>query len=118
LEVSVLAHGTLVAVQTNTMWPMFFFGFAGIFVVTQMYGLGLSKYWRWGFIASYIAGVLIVYSGRGWGNVSEIIRIPIIEYLMVFLLAGIIWLIMRFFGLFTGRLWTERVSKRITASGD
>jgi hypothetical protein len=32
-EILVAAHGTLVAVMTaNGMWPMFFFGFAGIFV--------------------------------------------------------------------------------------
>lgn len=103
LEISVLVHGTLVALQTNTMWPMFFFGFAGIFVVTQMYGLGLSKFWRWGFIAAYVAGVLIVYSGRGWANVNEIIRIPVIEYLLVFVLALIIWLIVRFGSWLSGR---------------
>lgn len=92
LEISVLVHGTVVAVQTTTVWPMFLFGFAGVFVVTQMYGLGLNKWWRWGFIAAYIAGVVIVYSGRGWGNVNEILRIPVIEYLLVFILALIIWL--------------------------
>lgn len=118
LEISVLVHGTLVALQTNTMWPMFFFGFAGIFVVTQMYGLGLNKYWRWGFIAAYIAGVLIVYSGRGWENVNEIVRIPIIEYLLVFVLALIIWLGMRLIGLFTGRTRKNVGSRRVTAAGD
>lgn len=118
LEISVLVHGTLVAVQTNTMWPMFFFGFAGVFVVTQMYGLGLSKYWRWGFIASYIAGVLIVYSSRGWENVSEIIRIPVIEYLLVFILALIIWLGMRLVGLFTKRPNKLSGSGRPVTSGD
>ena len=118
LEVSVLVHGTLVAMQTNTMWPMFFFGFAGIFVVTQMYGLGLNKYWRWGFIAAYIAGVAIVYSSRGWDSVNEIVRIPVIEYLLVFVLALIIWLIMRVVGLFTGRTKQRISSRRAAAAGD
>ena len=41
LEVSVLAYGMLAAVmQGNGIWPMFAFGFGGIFVVTQMHGLG------------------------------------------------------------------------------
>lgn len=118
LEVSVLVHGTLVALQTNTMWPMFFFGFAGIFVVTQMYGLGLNKYWRWGFIAAYIAGVLVVYSGRGWASVNEIVRIPVIEYLLVFVLALIIWLIMRLGALFTGRFGRRVSSRGAVTSGD
>lgn len=118
LEISVLVHGTLVALQTNTMWPMFFFGFAGMFVVTQMYGLGLNKYWRWGFIAAYIAGVLIVYSSRGWANVNEVVRIPLIEYLLVFLLALIIWLIMRFVGLFTNRTKQRLDSRRAATSGN
>ena len=43
MEVSVMIHGTLVAVmQGNGIWPMFLFGFAGIFVITQMHGLGLK----------------------------------------------------------------------------
>ena len=43
LEVAVLAHGTLVAImQGEGMWPMFAFGFGGIFVITQMHGLGLA----------------------------------------------------------------------------
>ena len=118
LEISVLVHGTLVALQTNTMWPMFFFGFAGIFVVTQMYGLGLNKYWRWGFIAAYIAGVLIVYSGRGWENVNEIVRIPVIEYLLVFVLALIIWLGMRLVGLFTNLTKQRLGPGRAATSGN
>ena len=33
LEVMVLFHGTVVAIQTDTVWPMFFFGFLTIFIV-------------------------------------------------------------------------------------
>ena len=44
LEVAVLAHGTLVAImQGEGMWPMFAFGFGGIFVITQMHGLSWSR---------------------------------------------------------------------------
>ena len=49
LEVSVLAHGTLVAImQGNRMWPMFAFGFGfgGIFVITQMHGLSWPRWVR------------------------------------------------------------------------
>ena len=103
LEVMVLVHGTLVAVmQGNGIWPMFAFGFAGIFVITQMNGLGLSFKTKAFILAAFIASTLWVYSGRGWIKLNEIIRIPLIEYLAVFLLAGLIggglWLAKRIRG--------------------
>ena len=93
-EVMVLLHGTIVAylTQGSDIWPMFFFGFATMFIVTQMYGLGLEKWQRWAFIAAYIAAVIIVYSSRGWVQLNEIVRIPVIEYGLVFVLALLIWL--------------------------
>ncbi len=90
LEVMVLVHGTLVAVmQGNNLWPMFFFGFAGIFVITQMHGLGLPKWAKWAILAVFIALTLLVYNGQ-WVRLNEIIRIPLIEYLAVFVFAGLI----------------------------
>lgn len=94
-EVTVLAHGTLVALAQagpTGFWPMFFFGFGGIFIITQMHGLGLARWVRWVLAGIYVAGVALVYAGRGWGNLNEIIRIPVIDYPAVFVLAGIIWL--------------------------
>lgn len=102
-EVLVGIHGTLVAVmQGNGIWPMFLFGFAGIFVITQMHGLRLSGRVRGLILAAYIAGVLWVYNSRGWGNLNEIVRIPLIEYLAVVVLALLIG----------GGLW---ITRRITA---
>ncbi len=102
LEFMVLIHGTLVAVmQGNGIWPMFFFGFAGIFIVTQMHGLGLKVWQRWGFLLAYVAAVLVVYSDRGWGQLNEIVRIPVIDYVLVFGIAGIIWVGMKLVGLVT-----------------
>jgi hypothetical protein len=90
-EVAVLLHGTLVAVmQGNQLWPMFAFGFGGVFIITQMHGLGLER-WKKGLIAAlYGAAALYAYSLRGWGQLNEIIRIPVIDYLAVFVLAGLI----------------------------
>jgi hypothetical protein len=91
LEVIVLVHGTLVAVmQENGIWPMFAFGFGGIFVITQMHGLNLKNWLKWSILAAYIGLTLLVYSQRGWNQLNEIIRIPVIEYLAVLLLAGLI----------------------------
>ena len=100
LEVAVLVHGTIVAVlQGNNIWPMFAFGFGGIFVITQMHGLGLSLRVRGGILAVYAALAVWVYSGRGWANLNEIIRIPVIEYLAVFVLAlligAVLWIARR-----------------------
>ncbi len=94
-EVLVLVHGTLVAlVQAGPggFWPMFFFGFGGIFIITQMHGLGLARWVRWALLGVYAAVVAGVYAVRGWGNLNEIIRIPVIDYPLVFILAGLIWL--------------------------
>ena len=99
-EVMVLVHGSLVAVmQRNNIWPMFAFGFGGIFVITQMHGLGLSRLVRGLILAAYVAAALGVYSQRGWIQLNEIVRIPIIEYLAVFaiayLIGGALWLFSR-----------------------
>ncbi len=100
-EVAVGVHGTLVAIfQGQGLWPMFAFGFAGIFILTQMHGLGWSRLVRWLVAGVYIAAALVVYNSRGWPNLNEIIRIPMIEYLLVLVLAGLIalglWMAARF----------------------
>jgi hypothetical protein len=92
-------HGTLVAVMQGAgLWPMFFFGFAGIFVITQMYGLGLKRWAQLVIFAAFAGSVLWVYSQRGWSQLNEIVRIPLIDYLAVFVLAG----------LFGAGLWVAR----------
>ena len=105
LELLVVFHGTLVAIMTaNNMWPMFAFGFAGIFVITQMHGLGLKLWSRLVILFLYIGAAIYIYSDRGWVQLNEIIRIPLIEYLAVFVLAGI----------FAGGLWIARTLKNRT----
>jgi len=99
-EVAVLFHGTMVALlQGNNIWPMFAFGFGGIFVITQMHGLGLSLRVRGAILAVYAALAVWVYSGRGLVKLNEIIRIPLIEYLLVFvfalLIGAVLWIARR-----------------------
>lgn len=96
-EALVLVHGSLVAYMqslrpdASNMVPMFFFGFAAIIVVTQMYGLRLKQWQRWMVIAVFLVLATINYSGN-WAALNEVIRIPFIEYLSVFVLAGLIWI--------------------------
>ncbi|WP_439658795.1 hypothetical protein ACSHWB_41465 [Lentzea sp. HUAS TT2] len=94
LELLVAVHGTLVAVMNsgpNGMWPMFFFGFVAIFVLTQMHGVGLSVRTRWWIGGTFVVAALAVYSWRGLGKIDEVVRIPLIEYLLVAVLALLIW---------------------------
>ena len=68
---------------------MFAFGFGGIFVITQMHGLGLSRLVRWVILALYIAAALVAYGLWDLTMIHQITWIPIIEYLGVLILAGI-----------------------------
>jgi hypothetical protein len=115
LELVVVIHGTLVAVMLGQeVWPMFLFGFLGVFVVTQMHGLGLALWQRWGFLLAYVGLVVLVYSQRGWEYLNEIVRIPAIDYVLVFVIAGIIWVGMKLVGWFNG----VRLPKYTAVSGD
>ena len=95
LEMWVVVHGTLVALESEhpQMWGMFFFGFMGIFIVSQMHGLGLSKIQKWGLTLAYLGGATAVAWQRGPLFYTELPRIAVIDYAGVFILAGILWLI-------------------------
>ncbi len=96
-EFTVLIHGALVAVmQGKGMWPMFAFGFGGIFILTQMHGLGLSRRARLAILAFYGIAATWVYASpeRGISKVWQLVAIPMIDYLLVLALAGIIGLIL------------------------
>lgn len=99
-EFTVLVHGTIVAVfQGNGLWPMFAYGFGAIFILTQLYGLGLRAWQRWAFMGVYVASALYVYNGRLIQGLLEIIRIPAIDYILVVVLAGIFWGIVKLLGI-------------------
>lgn len=87
LEALVLVHGTLVAIyQGNGLWPMFFFGFAAMIVLTQMHGLGLSARVRRVLALGFVLGTGLFYWQMGdLVRLNEVIRIPFIEYAAVFL---------------------------------
>jgi hypothetical protein len=87
--------------QGNNLWPMFFFGFTGIFVITQMHGLGWPRWIKIVVYLLFAAATVVVYNGQ-WARLNEIIRIPFIEYLAVFVLAGLIG----------GGLWIARRVKQ------
>ena len=110
LELLVAVHGTLVAVMNSGpdgAWPMFLFGFLTVFVVTQMHGLGLSKRTRWLMFGVFAVAVAGVYAWRGYGRVDEIVRIPVILYLVLAVVVLLIWPVAKLLG--TRRAAGERV---------
>ena len=72
----------------------FAFGFGGVFVITQMHGLKIPKWVRWSILGTYLGLALIVYGARDITMIHQIAWIPIIDYLAVFILAGILGLIL------------------------
>ena len=100
LEVFVALHGAVVAIiAKNGMWPMFFFGFLMMFIVTQLYGILKNRVAIAGITASYVLLVLVTYSGSlanlftgtpvGWADIHQITWIPVILYALVF---ALVWL--------------------------
>ena len=96
LEFMVLIHGTSVALfNYPETCGMFLFGFGLIFVVTQVHGLDLSYGVKSAVILLMTIGCLAFYSQYNFHNATEIFRIAVIDYLGVFVLAGILWCVKR-----------------------
>ena len=90
LEFFVLIHGVVVAIlQGNALWPMFAFGFGSLVVLTQMYGLGLNTLSQRLLAALFVIGAVVSYAVTGrLAQMHEIIRIPLLDYMVIFFLYG------------------------------
>ena len=99
LEISVVAHGVMVAVLAHQEWPRFFAGFLGMFVITQMHGIGLSKATRWILGGLYVGAVALIYAQtKGVIYSYEAAMIPLVEFLLVVIVSLIFWLVARLVG--------------------
>ncbi len=116
LEILVLPHAALVALnQGNNLVYMFLYGFAFMFIVTQMHGLGLKRWVKNVFYASFLLTILFTYTVlREPFQVNEVIRIPAIEYGMIPIMYGLWWVVARF----TGRFDNLREAEIPVATGD
>ncbi|MBI5671064.1 MAG: hypothetical protein HZC41_23970 [Chloroflexi bacterium] len=119
LEILVLPHAALVAInQGGGLVYMFVLGFAAIFIVTQMHGLGLKPWVKNLFGASFALTVFVIYAFiRQPFQVNEVIRIPFIEYGLVFVTYWL-WLL---FARLAGKLNRFRANDGTplpTAAGD
>jgi hypothetical protein len=98
-EVSVVAHGVMVAILAHEHWPRFFAGFLGMFVITQMHGLGLSKGTRWALGLAYVAVVALVYSQTmGLEKSWESAMIPFVEFVLVAIVSVLVFIFARLLG--------------------
>ena len=98
-EVSVVAHGAYVAWQNSQHWPRFLAGFLGMFVITQMHGLGLSKKTRWMLAVGYLVLIGMVYAATTkLADSWNAMLIPIVEFLLVVIVSLLILGLTRIFG--------------------
>jgi len=94
-ELSVVIHAVIVAIMNHDGWPRFLTGFLGLFVITQMHGLGLSRAARWGIGLAYVGLVVVVYARPGANSIIEPMMIPAFELLAVFVLSLVVSVISR-----------------------
>lgn len=122
-EILVLPHAAFVALnQGSGIVYMFLFGFLTIFIVTQMHGLGLKPWVKNLFYTGFVLTILMTYTFlREPYMANEIIRIPMIDYILIFLTYGLWWVFFRasnVIGQFVGQQQERQTSQRRTASGD
>jgi hypothetical protein len=86
----------MVAILAGQQWPQFFGGFLGMFVVTQMHGLGLSKTARWVLGLGYAFSILGIYSlTEGVARAYTVTLIPLVEFILVVIVSLLVLLILK-----------------------
>lgn len=95
LELIVTPHGVIVALnQPYTLWPIFLYGYLSVFVITQMHIREI------GLIVKLVSLLVLVscffyYWNKPLHRLNEPLRVPIMDYVGVFLLAGILYTVMK-----------------------
>jgi len=77
MEVAFPFHGAMVAYLAGQAWQMFLMGGLGMFIITQMHGLGLARSTRWLIAVGYLAVLGVLYAQRGWQHLPEVAGIPL-----------------------------------------
>ena len=100
LESLFVIHGAIVAWYLmnpgeHWAWSMFLFGGMGIFMITQMHGLGLSLRGKIMISTPLIASMVAFYSFFP-ELVMGVTRLPLIMYLGTFIMFVLVWLMIRF----------------------
>ena len=109
LESYVAIHAVIVAAWNANlfggaeMWPMFFSGFAFMFVFTYMYAFGVNRKIYWLTTIIYILFLIWLYLpepvgyGRSLSNLMrlELLWIPLILHALAWVFAGLVYLKIR-----------------------
>ncbi len=96
LEALVMVHGVLVAMMNSDgAWHLFGFGLAGVFVVTQAWGLGLKRRTNWLLVIGYAIALVAFYANWGIADIIKPFRILGGYFVVLPVLAGVIWLLGR-----------------------
>lgn len=74
---------------------MFLFGFLGILVLTQVYARIFSQRVKVLRTVGFVVCCVMAYWSKPFHQVNEPIRIPIIDYLGVLILSGVLFVIMK-----------------------
>lgn len=98
IELGVGLHATIVALVSNHgIWDMFLLGHFLVFILTQMHGLpGISRLQKIIACAAFLVTTVIIYIIKGGFVISMIIRVPIVYYCGVFILASLLKIITYF----------------------
>lgn len=109
LELLVLAHGALVVAMLgrDSVWA-FVLGFFGIFLISQMHGLKLKPWLRWSALGGYLLLIAIGFYLRGGAVLRDVLFLPVMEYALVFILAGLI----------AAGLGVRRLTGKLATSGE
>jgi hypothetical protein len=99
LETLFVIHGALVAwyiMSREQMgpWAMFLFGGVSVFLITQLHGLGLSTRGKWA-VALPLLAVMAGFYAIFPETLLGLPRLALIFYTGTFLVAGIVWLLVR-----------------------
>lgn len=112
LELIVAPHAVVVAVnQSANLWPMFLLGFLGVFVITQVYSHVFS--WRVKVFSTvaFVVGCLALYWNKPFHQLNEPVRIPVIDYLGVLILSGVLFVTMKLFKHINLKFWSSSLYK-------
>jgi hypothetical protein len=82
LEAFVVIHGTLISLYKHLdAWPLFYFGFFAMFIITYMHTWKMPLWGKLSAVALYVLSLVWIYQGiRGWEHVFEISFIPVALY--------------------------------------
>lgn len=99
LETLFVVHGALVAwfiMNRDEMgpWSMFLFGGVGVFLITQLHGLGLSARGKW-VIALPLLACMAAFYALYPETLLGLPRLALILYSGTFVMAGVVWLLSR-----------------------